>query len=297
MMVATVEGTGGSAVIYTQHTDHLTGASGVTDSNGDEEQVLDYYPFGDIRVNDKAGTFDEQRKFTGHEYDDDTGLTYMNARYYHSGVGRFMSQDVLAHSANPDLLLDPQQLNYYSYVRNNPLIYNDPSGNGLSALLILALEVYDAVETAKDIQEYKSEPSLENGADVIINLAMTPVPGGALVSKPAKKVVKEGIKATKPIAKKVVSKAKTVLFEGTQMTKNQIEKTISSYWAKYDEHIEKLQNYILNPEKYDNKGLLKGKSQEERARIITGRVETLKKDINMFVEKIEHAKNTLNLFD
>ncbi len=64
------------------HTDHLSGASVVTAAGGAVEQTLDYRPYGSVRVDQKAGSWSEQRKFAGHEFDGDTGLSYMEARYY-----------------------------------------------------------------------------------------------------------------------------------------------------------------------------------------------------------------------
>ena len=55
-----------------------------------------------------------------------TGLDYFGARYFSSSLGRFTSPDPIW--VTPDRMLDPQRLNLYSYVRNNPLKYNDPSG-------------------------------------------------------------------------------------------------------------------------------------------------------------------------
>ena len=49
---------------------------------------------------------------------------YYRARYYHPALGRFISADTLVPSPS-----DPQSLNRYSYVLNNPLKYTDPSGH------------------------------------------------------------------------------------------------------------------------------------------------------------------------
>ena len=65
-------------------------------------------------------------KFTGKERDAESGLDYMEARYYGSNMGRFMSPDPLM--ATPERLLDPQEWNMYSYGRNNPLSFSDPMG-------------------------------------------------------------------------------------------------------------------------------------------------------------------------
>lgn len=48
----------------------------------------------------------------------------MRARYYVASLGRFASPDTLVEN-----LLHPQSLNRYSYVKNNPLKYIDPSGH------------------------------------------------------------------------------------------------------------------------------------------------------------------------
>ncbi len=127
--MATVKGTGAAAQIYFVHTDHLTGSNVVTNSSGAVEELMDYYPYGDIRLDEKAGSFSEQRKYAGHEYDTDTGLSYMNARYYNGKMGRFVSQDPLVVNNPERLLQDPQSLNYYAYSRNNPIVNVDPTGN------------------------------------------------------------------------------------------------------------------------------------------------------------------------
>jgi RHS repeat-associated protein len=60
--------------------------------------------------------------FTGKERDAESGNDYFGARYYNSGMGRFMSPDWAA-KAEPvpyAKLDDPQSLNLYEYVRNNP---------------------------------------------------------------------------------------------------------------------------------------------------------------------------------
>ncbi len=48
---------------------------------------------------------------------------YYGARYYDPAIGRFISADTIV--PNP---ADPQTLNRYSYVNNNPILYTDPTG-------------------------------------------------------------------------------------------------------------------------------------------------------------------------
>jgi RHS repeat-associated protein len=123
---------------YIIHSDHLTGTNVVTDTNGDVVEVADYYPYGTERIS--SGSFEEQRKFAGTEYDSGTALNYMGARYYAGGKARFLSEDpVFLAVGSPELkqktglelqkyLENPQNLNSYSYTINNPLKHVDKSG-------------------------------------------------------------------------------------------------------------------------------------------------------------------------
>jgi RHS repeat-associated protein len=68
---------------------------------------------------------------TGKERDTESGNDYFGARYYASSMGRFMSPDW---SEKPEAvpyadLENPQTLNLYSYMRNNPLSGTDPDGH------------------------------------------------------------------------------------------------------------------------------------------------------------------------
>jgi hypothetical protein len=67
-LLATVQGSGvGSASTTYLHPDHLGGTNVATDEDGEAVQTLDYYPFGSQRI--ATGSFDEQRRFIGEEYD------------------------------------------------------------------------------------------------------------------------------------------------------------------------------------------------------------------------------------
>jgi RHS repeat-associated protein len=61
-------------------------------------------------------------KFTGKERDTESGLDYSGARYYTSSMGRFMSPDWSANASPVPYanLENPQTLNLYSYMNNNP---------------------------------------------------------------------------------------------------------------------------------------------------------------------------------
>jgi RHS repeat-associated protein len=95
----------------------------------------DYLPFGEELYANVSGRTSTQgysavdnirQKFTGYERDDETNLDYAQARYYANVQGRFTSPDQLL--INAGRLLDPQLLNLYTYARNNPLKFTDPTG-------------------------------------------------------------------------------------------------------------------------------------------------------------------------
>lgn len=70
-------------------------------------------------------------RYTGKERDTESGLDYFGARYYSSSMGRFMSPDWADKpEAVPYSTLDnPQSLNLYGYVLNNPLSHADADGH------------------------------------------------------------------------------------------------------------------------------------------------------------------------
>jgi len=69
---------------------------------------------------------------TGKERDAESGNDYFEARYYASSMGRFLSPDWSAQEEPVPYahLDDPQSLNLYAYVRNNPLSRTDADGHG-----------------------------------------------------------------------------------------------------------------------------------------------------------------------
>jgi RHS repeat-associated protein len=105
--------------IFYYHLDHLDGINAVTDSAGTVVAKTDYLPFGEVRAG-SSGT--EKYSYTGKEKDK-TDLYYFEARYNSPEFKHFTQADI----AEPDYD-DPQDLNRYSYVGNNPLSYVDPDG-------------------------------------------------------------------------------------------------------------------------------------------------------------------------
>ena len=127
-LIAVVERTTATTT-HIIHADHLGGTNAITDADGNIVQALDYYPYGSIRLDEKTGSFSEKRQYIGQHYDADTALNYLNARYYESARGQFLSQDpVFLGNPAKQMLADPQSLNAYSYASSNPVTKSDPSG-------------------------------------------------------------------------------------------------------------------------------------------------------------------------
>jgi RHS repeat-associated protein len=100
------------------HQDSLGSSTVMSDANGQALSSITYYPFGETR----SGSVSTDKKFTG-QRQDGTGLYYYNARYYDPEIGRFISADTVVQSQKSS-----QYLNRYSYTKNNPLKYVDPTG-------------------------------------------------------------------------------------------------------------------------------------------------------------------------
>ena len=121
-------------------TDHLGSVRLVTDASQHVISRHDYLPFGEEVPQTYAGrtaallfggTDAVNQKFTAKERDAESGLDYFGARYYGSALGRFTSPDW---SERPEPVpyadfSNPQSLNLYAYIRNNPLAQSDPDGH------------------------------------------------------------------------------------------------------------------------------------------------------------------------
>ena len=117
--------------------------------------------FGNIM--ESTGNVDNNITYAGYQYDEETGLYYLNARMYDPKIARFLQEDTYRGDPN-----DPLSLNLYAYVKNNPLVYYDPTGhnyieifgipfgNPLEGLKILSdpqkrEEAYDLIEEHGDL--------------------------------------------------------------------------------------------------------------------------------------------------
>ena len=182
--------------------DRLGSTRVVTTDRGIPLECDDYLPFGaevPSSIDGRSGCYQanlDRLQFTGKERDAETGLDYFLARYYSSAQGRFTSPDeskggglfdpltgLSAETIGPlpyADISDPQTLNKYAYVRNNPLRYVDPTGHciwdpcigeGSAAYAIGGAAIATAAYLASP-QGQKAVASTVEGLGLLINKAV-----------------------------------------------------------------------------------------------------------------------------
>jgi RHS repeat-associated protein len=131
---------------YYYFADQIGSANIVTNATASSTvQDIEFHPYGEEKV--YTDTLGQEYRFTGKEHDPEAGNDYFGARYYSSTLGRFLTPDWAATPvpipyANP---ANPQTLNLYSYVENNPITGTDPDGHATDTELQL---VSDAAVTS-----------------------------------------------------------------------------------------------------------------------------------------------------
>ena len=112
----------------------------LVDQNGNVVAKYVYDAWGNGKVCSASGTENTSSSFIGninpfryrgYYYDVETGLYYLQTRYYEPRAGRFLNADSVDYIA-PDII---GGLNLYAYCNNNPVMYSDPEGTFVWALI------------------------------------------------------------------------------------------------------------------------------------------------------------------
>lgn len=183
------------------NTDHLGSNSVITDSAGALVEKTTYAPFGEVMSGGTTAKF----QYTGQEKDQETGLNYYDARYYDPHLQRFTQPDTYTQN-----VYNPQDLNEYSYVLNNPVRYTDPTGHFIQILIILAAYAeidaadpntqLDMMGVSDAYSDLKKNNSFENRVGLGIAVALAATPDTPAISKEvrqqaSKQIVKNTEKA------------------------------------------------------------------------------------------------------
>lgn len=120
------------------HSDYEGSNTLITDANGNLIENTFYSPYGEILEGGKSSRFDYEAK----EFDSQVEDYDFHFRKYKPEIPIFNQPDTLIQD-----VYDPQSLNRYSFERNNPLKYTDPTGHdfGLAALFLTVLAIRSAV--------------------------------------------------------------------------------------------------------------------------------------------------------
>ena len=199
-LLATI--TGGTPKFHIR--DHLS-TRVTADTNGGNRIEQGHLPFGEQWY---QGSGSSKWKFTSYERDSESGNDYAIFRTYINRLGRFNSPDPIAGST-----ADPQSLNRYAYVRNNPLNMVDPLGlefvpcmiNGQFSFCGTVTEVHSASVTislkgSRDSgpPRYARSGSLNGGGgssddfELVLDFGSDQIPGGGGLVGPS------GIAGTPP---------------------------------------------------------------------------------------------------
>ena len=109
---------GGSTAYY--ETDGQNSITTLSDPSGALLATYTFDSFGSLTAS--TGSSNNSLRYSGRQFDLDTGLYYYRARYYQPSAGRFVSEDPLGFSGD--------DVDFYSYVGNAPIDFVDPFGLG-----------------------------------------------------------------------------------------------------------------------------------------------------------------------
>lgn len=125
----------------------------LADNTGMCSKSYNYTDFGETEERFESEV-DNEICYTGGVYDDLTGLYYLNARYYNSDDGNFLSKDSYRGTEG-----NADSWNLYAYCAGNPVNYVDPSGHTSRPINSGQYYPAQAWNTLRQFETYKIKPS------------------------------------------------------------------------------------------------------------------------------------------
>ena len=156
-------------------------------------------------------------KYAGYYYDAETGLYYLNARFYDPETARFIQQD--SYSGN---IYDPLSLNLYVYSNNNPISYYDPTGHSVKSVFKKAVnsvkKAYNTAKTAVTAVKPVVKQNVKANAAAVVNTVV-------------KKVTAPLANTIKAAANKTEKKRET--FQTVLDVGKSVQSPVVNAWANY----------------------------------------------------------------
>ena len=156
------------------HNDLLGSPATATDESGEVIWRENYQAFGE-KVKNQDEKTGNVIGYTGHVHDEDTGLTYMQARYYDPVIGRFYANDPVGFLEQVQRGNSPAHgFNRYAYSNNNPYKFVDPDGEfiNFAAKFLADVALGVAIQAATG-QKIDVGAALKDSAVGILNPAKT----------------------------------------------------------------------------------------------------------------------------
>lgn len=183
---------GNPASVFWYHTDPLSSTNLITNTQGAATDEDSYYPFGASRTTQRtAGLSSGSNRyhFDGKESDQESGLYYFGTRYYSSAFGRYVSADQKETYARQ--LANPQSLNSYAFVLNNPLSFLDPDGREAVSITLRAFIPQPTIGGFKgDNRTFSANENASSRVAVSVRIETDPAKnGGRPLIGPPKVVV------------------------------------------------------------------------------------------------------------
>lgn len=153
------------------HNDHLGSPVAATDERSDLLWRAHFRPYGERQESPADAAFGNVG-YTGHMQDADSGMVYMQARYYDPLIGRFMAVDPVGVRTS-----NPMSFNRYLYGSNNPQKYVDPDGRIIETAWDIANIAMGAGSTAANIAAGNYGKAAIDAVGVVVDTAAMVIPG------------------------------------------------------------------------------------------------------------------------
>lgn len=120
-----------NGAVYYPHSNARGDILAITDGAGARVASYEYGPWGELLSS--TGTFDQPWRYAGYYSDTDTGLYYVQQRYYSASLGRFLSKEPMFSDFCSDcgfqaMLDSAPTTSPYAYANNRPMVMVDPDG-------------------------------------------------------------------------------------------------------------------------------------------------------------------------